>query len=100
MLPERRAVFRHVILSLSARTVGQIRGGPTMRNGTISFSTNTVAAPRRLAYWNDLASAAFGPFVVDPTEPDHFQARLTRVPLGSSFVASACSSPATIRCHG
>jgi AraC family transcriptional regulator, positive regulator of tynA and feaB len=71
-----------------------------MRNGTVSFSTNTVAAPRRLAYWNDLASAAFGPLAVDPTEPDRFQARLTRVPLGSSFVASACSSPATIRCHG
>ena len=107
MLSERRAVFLGqrrdefawcVILSLSARTVEH--GGPTMRNGTISFSTNTVAAPRRLAYWNDLASAAFGPCAVDPTEPDHFQARLTRVPLGSSFVASACSSPATIRCHG
>ena len=71
-----------------------------MTNGMIRFSTNTVAAPRRLAYWNDLASAAFGPLAVDPTEPDRFQARLTRFPLGSSFVASACSSPATIRCHG
>jgi AraC-like DNA-binding protein len=71
-----------------------------MRTGMIRFSTNTVAAPQRLAYWNDLASAEFGPLVVDSTEPDRFEARLIRVPLGACFVAAACSSPASVRCQG
>ncbi len=71
-----------------------------MRTGMIRFSTNMVAAPQRLAYWNDLASAEFGPLVVDSTEPDRFQARLTRVALGACLVAAAGSSPATVRCQG
>ena len=43
------------------------------------FSTSAVAATRRLRYWNDLASEALGPLVVDTRDRDHFEAKLARL---------------------
>jgi AraC-like DNA-binding protein len=59
-----------------------------------------VAATRRLRYWNDLASEALGPLVVDTRDRDHFEAKLARLALGSYELCSAWSRPAIVRNRG
>ena len=64
------------------------------------FSTSAVVAARRLRYWNDVASEAMSPLVVDATDRDHFEAKLARLALGSYELCSAWSKAATVRNRG
>jgi AraC-like DNA-binding protein len=64
------------------------------------FTTSAVESTRRLRYWNELASEALGPLVVDTKDRDHFEAKLARLALGSFELCSAWSRPAIVRNRG
>lgn len=65
----------------------------------MQFSTSAVPASRRLAVWNDFASGAFGPLIVESRDPDRFVAGMKRLRLADCEMMSAWSSAAVIRCE-
>jgi len=61
------------------------------------YSTRSVPAGSKVAYWNDVASSVFAPMESKPLDRDHFEAELDVVRLGSTWLANARSSAASIQ---
>ena len=52
------------------------------------YSTRSVPAGSKLAYWNDVASSVFAPMESKPLDRDHFEAEVDVVRLGSTWLAT------------
>lgn len=61
-----------------------------------TFSTECVAAARRLRFWNEVATSTFGDIAVAPLA-QAFSARLLRLRLGRVMLADVTSSAAQVR---
>jgi AraC-like DNA-binding protein len=60
-----------------------------------TFRTDSVAPPRRLSFWNEVARGTFGDITIDASS-DNFSAQLKRLRLRHLTLASVASSPASV----
>jgi AraC family transcriptional regulator, positive regulator of tynA and feaB len=63
-----------------------------------SFSTRGLPVPRKLAFWNEIASETFAAMEIRPNDAERFYGRLDRERLGPLTVMNVYSSAVRI-CH-